>query len=92
MYLICFKMSPVWLDLSNCGNHDASWDLTNVVLAAQGQVPVTDIPSMNRYTRELAWTQFRIGPTPGTLPDFPISDPSVRSIRQSTRTGVPRYH
>lgn len=43
----------------------SSYDMTNIALAVQGRVPPSELPRMNRYTRELAWTQFRIGPSPG---------------------------
>jgi NAD(P)-dependent dehydrogenase (short-subunit alcohol dehydrogenase family) len=53
----------------------SSWDLTNVVLVAQNQLPYTSIPSMNRYTRELAWTH-RI-----------LEDAELRAIWKATDSG-----
>jgi pimeloyl-ACP methyl ester carboxylesterase len=67
----------------------SSWDLTNVVLVAQNQLPYTSIPSMNRYTRELAWTQFRIGPTYGT--PFPTSQFPVQAFDQYANQLVPAF-
>jgi pimeloyl-ACP methyl ester carboxylesterase len=67
----------------------SSWDLTNVVLVAQNQLPYTSIPSMNRYTRELAWTQFRIGPTFGT--PFPTSQFPVQAFDQYANQLVPAF-
>ncbi len=55
---------PVYL-VDGVNRGGSSYDITNIVLAKQGRVPASDIPGMNRYTYEAAWTQFRIGPTPG---------------------------
>jgi pimeloyl-ACP methyl ester carboxylesterase len=67
----------------------SSWDLTNVVLAAQGEVPITDIPSMNRYTHELAWTQFRIGPGLGV--PHPTSQFPTDAFDEYTNQLVPAF-
>ena len=67
----------------------SSWDLTDVVLARQGNAPITDIPEMNRYTHELAWTQFRIGPSPGV--PFPTSQFPSEAYRQYVKQLVPAF-
>ncbi len=40
----------------------SGYDMIDLALVRQGVEPITSIPQMNRYTYELAWTQFRIGP------------------------------
>ena len=55
---------PVYL-VDGVNRGGSSYDITNIVLARQGRIPASDIPGMNRYTYEAAWTQFRIGPSPG---------------------------
>lgn len=79
----------------------SSWDMTNVALAAQNNALVSDIPAMNRYTHELAWTQFRIGPALGVqnpaanfpwksssntpVNSFPLSVTLLKTTRMSLR-------
>jgi len=67
----------------------SSWDLTNVALVRQGAVPITAIPGMNRYTSELAWTQFRIGPTPGV--PYPTTQFPIGAFDQYTNQLVPAF-
>ena len=67
----------------------SSWDMTNVALVSQGSAPITDLPRMNRYTHELAWTQFRIGPSPGV--PFPTTQFPVEGFEQYTNQLVPAF-
>lgn len=67
----------------------SSWDLTNVVLAAQGEVPISDIDPMNRYSHELAWRQFRIGPELGV--PHPGSQFPTEAFDQYTNQLVPAF-
>jgi hypothetical protein len=67
----------------------SSWDMTNVALAAQNNAPVSDIPPMNRYTHELAWTQFRIGPALGV--QNPGGQFPVEAFEQYTSQLVPAF-
>jgi pimeloyl-ACP methyl ester carboxylesterase len=67
----------------------SSYDITDIVLVRQGNAPVTDIPEMNRYTHELAWTQFRIGPSPGE--PFPTTQFPTEAYRQYVKQLVPAW-
>lgn len=67
----------------------SSYDITDIALVAQGVGQITDIPSMNRYSHELAWTQFRIGPEPGV--PFPTSQFPVEAFEQYTAQLVPAF-
>jgi pimeloyl-ACP methyl ester carboxylesterase len=67
----------------------SSWDLTEVVQVAQGVLPNTAIPSMNRYTHELAWLQFRIGPLFG-IP-HPTTQFPIEAFGQYTNQLVPAF-
>ncbi|HSB62351.1 MAG TPA: hypothetical protein VLI67_11570, partial [Vicinamibacteria bacterium] len=67
----------------------SSYDITDIVLARQGAAPLTAIPNMNRYTYELAWTQFRIGPSPGV--PFPTTQFPVEAFEQYTNQLVPAF-
>ena len=67
----------------------SSYDMTNIALAVQGRVPATDLPRMNRYTRELAWTQFRIGPTPGV--PFPTTQFPTGAFDQYVNQLIPAW-
>jgi pimeloyl-ACP methyl ester carboxylesterase len=67
----------------------SSYDITDIVLVRQGNAPITAIPEMNRYTHELAWTQFRIGPTPGV--PFPTSQFPTEAFAQYTNQLVPAF-
>jgi len=67
----------------------SSWDMTNVALGSQGVAPITDLPRMNRYTHELAWTQFRIGPSPGV--PFPTTQFPVEAFEEYTNQLVPAF-
>lgn len=67
----------------------SSYDITNIVLVRQGAAPITAIPGMNRYTHELAWTQFRIGPAPGV--PFPTTQFPVEAFEQYTNQLVPAF-
>jgi pimeloyl-ACP methyl ester carboxylesterase len=67
----------------------SSYDITGIVLVSQGNAPLTAIPSMNRYTHELAWTQFRIGPSFGV--PFPTSQFPVEAFEQYTNQLVPAF-
>jgi pimeloyl-ACP methyl ester carboxylesterase len=67
----------------------SSYDITDIVLVRQGNAPDTAIPEMNRYTHELAWTQFRIGPefrVPHPTTQFP-----VEAFEQYTSQLVPAF-
>jgi len=71
-------------------NRGASgFDMTDIALVAQGVEPPTAIPSMDKYTHELAWTQFRIGPEPGV--PFPTSQFPVEAFEQYTAQLVPAF-
>jgi pimeloyl-ACP methyl ester carboxylesterase len=53
----------------------SGYDITDISLIGQGTKPAAEIPAMNRYSHERAWTQFRIGkdyriPYPGS--QFPV--------------------
>ena len=67
----------------------SSYDMTGLALAAQGREPVTAIPRMNRYTHELAWTQFRIGPSPGV--PFANTQFPTEAFEQYTNQLVPAF-
>jgi pimeloyl-ACP methyl ester carboxylesterase len=67
----------------------SSYDITDIVLVRQGNAPITAIPEMNRYTHELAWTQFRIGPSFGV--PFPTSQFPVDAFRQYAKQLVPAF-
>jgi hypothetical protein len=67
----------------------SSYDMTGLALARQGREQVTAIPSMNRYTHELAWTQFRIGPSPGV--PFPNTQFPIAAFEQYTNQLVPAF-
>jgi pimeloyl-ACP methyl ester carboxylesterase len=67
----------------------SSYDITDIVLVRQGNAPITAIPEMNRYTHELAWTQFRIGPAFGV--PFPTSQFPVEAFEQYTNQLVPAF-
>jgi pimeloyl-ACP methyl ester carboxylesterase len=67
----------------------SSYDMTNIALAVQGRVPASDLPRMNRYTRELAWTQFRIGPTPGV--PFPTTQFPTAAFDQYANQLIPAW-
>lgn len=67
----------------------SSYDITDIVLARQGAAPLTATPNMNRYTYELAWTQFRIGPSPGV--PFPTSQFPVEAFAEYTNQLVPTF-
>jgi pimeloyl-ACP methyl ester carboxylesterase len=67
----------------------SSYDITDIVLVRQGNAPITDIPEMNRYTHELAWTQFRIGPSFGV--PFPTTQFPIEAFRQYTNQLVPAF-
>lgn len=48
---------------------------TDLDLVRQGMKPVKEIPAINRYSHERAWTQFRIGPSfkvPFPRTQFPV--------------------
>jgi pimeloyl-ACP methyl ester carboxylesterase len=67
----------------------SSWDLTHIVLVRQGRAPVTAIPSMDRYSHEAAWTQFRIGPSFGV--PFPNTRFPIGAFTQYTNQLVPAF-
>jgi pimeloyl-ACP methyl ester carboxylesterase len=67
----------------------SSWDMTNVALVRQGNAPPEAIPGMNRYTHELAWTQFRIGPSFGV--PFPTSQFPTEAFGQYANQLVPAF-
>jgi len=67
----------------------SSYDITNIVLVRQGRAPITAIPSMNRYTYEAAWTQFRIGPSPGV--PFANTQFPIEAFDQYTNQLVPAF-
>lgn len=67
----------------------SSWDMTNVALVSQGAAPITDLPRMNRYTHELAWTQFRIGPSPGV--PFSTTQFPIGAFEEYTNQLVPAF-
>ncbi len=67
----------------------SSWDLTHIVLVRQGRAPITAIPSMDRYSHEAAWTQFRIGPSLGV--PFPNTQFPVGAFAQYTNQLVPAF-
>jgi hypothetical protein len=67
----------------------SSWDMTNIALVRQGLAPIEDIPSMNRYTFELAWTQFRIGPEPGV--PFETTQFPIEAFEAYTNQLVPAF-
>jgi pimeloyl-ACP methyl ester carboxylesterase len=67
----------------------SSYDITDIVLVRQGNAPITAIPEMNRYTHELAWTQFRIGPSPGV--PFSTSQFPTEAFRQYVKQLVPAF-
>jgi pimeloyl-ACP methyl ester carboxylesterase len=53
----------------------SGYDIRSIVAAVWGDIPVTQIDRINKYSLERAWTAFRLGPTYGTAyPDtqFPI--------------------
>ena len=53
----------------------SGYDSRSIVAAVWGDIPVTQIDRINKYSLERAWTAFRLGPTYGTAyPDaqFPI--------------------
>ncbi len=67
----------------------SGYDMTDLALVRQGVEPITSIPQMNRYTYELAWTQFRIGPVLGT--PFPTSQFPVEAFAQYANQLVPAW-
>ena len=67
----------------------SSWDLTQVVLARQGNAPASAIPSMDRYTHETAWINFRIGPTFGV--QHPGGQFPVQAFQQYANQLVPAF-
>ena len=67
----------------------SSYDITNIVLVRQGNAPIDSIPEMNRYTHELAWTQFRIGPEFGV--PFPTTQFPTEAFEQYTNQLVPAF-
>ena len=67
----------------------SSYDITDIVLGRQGAAPLTAIPNMNRYTYELAWTQFRIGPSPGV--PFPTTQFPVEAFAEYANQLVPAF-
>lgn len=53
----------------------SGFDIASYNEVRAGEQPVSALPNYWRFTGELAWTQFRFGPTPGTaFPDeqFPV--------------------
>lgn len=53
----------------------SGYDIRSIVAAVWGDMPVSQIDRINKYSLERAWTAFRLGPTYGTAyPDaqFPI--------------------
>ena len=53
----------------------SGYDIRSIVAAVWGDMPVSQINRINKYSLERAWTAFRLGPTYGTAyPDaqFPI--------------------
>jgi len=67
----------------------SSYDITDIVLAKQGEKPITAIPLIDRYSHELAWRQFRIGPSLGV--PFPTSQFPVEAFAQYTAQLVPSF-
>ena len=67
----------------------SSYDIADIALVRQGNAPITAIPEMNRYTHELAWTQFRIGPSPGE--PFPTTQFPIEAYRQYVKQLVPAW-
>jgi pimeloyl-ACP methyl ester carboxylesterase len=80
-------MSTYLSDGVNRGS--SSWDLTNVVLARQGEVSTTAIPSIDRYTFETAWAGFRIGPSFGV--QYPGNQFPVEAFEQYANQLVPAF-
>jgi pimeloyl-ACP methyl ester carboxylesterase len=63
--------------------------MTEMALVRQLVDPPASIPQMNRYTYELAWTQFRIGPVLGT--PFATSQFPVPAFAQYANQLVPAW-
>jgi pimeloyl-ACP methyl ester carboxylesterase len=71
-------------------NRGASgFDMRDIALVAQGVELPSAIPDMNKYTHELAWTQFRIGPEPYV--PFPTSQFPVEAFEEYTAQLVPAF-
>lgn len=79
---------PVYL-VDGVNRGGSSYDITNIVLVRQGRAPITAIPGMNRYTYEAAWTQFRIGPTPGV--PYPNSQFPTEAFAQYANQLIPAW-
>jgi pimeloyl-ACP methyl ester carboxylesterase len=67
----------------------SGYDITDMSLVKQGREAGDSIPLINRYTHEVAWTQFRIGPEPGTK--YPTSQFPVRFFDQYVKQLVPAW-
>ena len=67
----------------------SSYDITNINLVRLGLAPALDIPRINKYAQERAWTAFRIGPALGT--PFSGSRFPVEAFEQYSNQLVPAY-
>jgi len=67
----------------------SGYDITDINLARQGLKPIADIPKINRYSHERAWTQFRIGPSLGV--PFPSSQFPVEAFDQYAAQLIPAW-